>query len=138
MKQIYILDACALLALLSNEPGADIVANVYQKAVSGEITLAINKLNLLEVYYDLIRTYGKENADNFYKKFKQSPINIYHEISDEIFTEAGRLKASYKISLADSVALAQAIVSGGALLTADHHEFDPIEKRENIRFEWIR
>ena len=138
MKPIYILDACALLALLSNEPGADIVANVYQKAVSGEITLAINKLNLLEVYYDLIRTYGKENADIFYKKFKQLPINIYHEISDEIFTEAGRLKASYKISLADSVALAQTIVSGGALLTADHHEFDAIEKHEKIRFEWIR
>ena len=75
---------------------------------------------------------------NFYKKFKQLPINIYHEISDEIFTEAGRLKASYKISLADSVALAQAIVSGGALLTADHHEFDAIEKHEKIRFEWIR
>ena len=56
----------------------------------------------------------------------------------EIFTEAGRLKASYKISLADSVALAQTIVSGGALLTADHHEFDAIEKHENIRFEWIR
>ena len=52
--------------------------------------------------------------------------------------EAGRLKATYKISLADSVALAEAFVSGGTLLTADHHELDVIEKHEKIQFQWIR
>jgi len=34
--------------------------------------------------------------------------------------------------------LAQAKVSGGALLTSDHHEFDVIEGKENIEFVWIR
>jgi len=61
-----------------------------------------------------------------------------NEITDEIFMEAGRLKASYKISLADSFALAEASTSGGILLTADHHEFDAVEKRENISIFWIR
>ena len=93
---------------------------------------------LLEVYYDLCRAYGKERADGFLDEIKQSPIVVNHEISDEIFTEAGRLKASYRISLADSVALAQAIVSGGALITCDHHEFDVIETKESIDFVWIR
>ena len=55
-----------------------------------------------------------------------------------IFMEAGRLKASYKISLADSIALAQAFVVDGELITADHHEFDVIEGKENITFQWIR
>ena len=53
--------------------------------------------------------------------------------------EAGRLKACYRISIADSVALAEASVSWGRLLTADHHEFDAVEKKEgNIGFCWIR
>jgi predicted nucleic acid-binding protein len=59
-------------------------------------------------------------------------------LSDAVFAVAGRLKASYRISLADAVALAEASVSGGALLTSDHHEFDAIEQKENIRFLWIR
>ncbi len=69
---------------------------------------------------------------------EKGPVSIIAEISDEIFKEAGRLKATYKISLADSVALAQAIYLDGELLTSDHHEFDVIEEKENIRFHWIR
>jgi PIN domain nuclease of toxin-antitoxin system len=51
---MYVLDACALLAVLSNEQGADIVENVYEKAVSGEAVLSMHRLNLLEVYYRLV------------------------------------------------------------------------------------
>jgi len=62
------------------------------------------------------------------------------EFNDKIFFEAGRLKASYKMSLADSIALATAIVLGGTLLTSDHHEFDAIEasEAEDIKFQWTR
>ena len=98
----------------------------------------MHKANLLEVYYDLYRTYGKEKADLVLSEIKKRPIVINSEISDEIFAEAGRLKASYKISFADSFALAQAIVFGGAFLTCDHHEFDVVEGQENIEFYWLR
>jgi len=74
----------------------------------------------------------------FVDDIKQSPIVVNREISDEIFLEAGRLKATYKISLADSIALAQAVVSGGSLLTSNHHEFDVIEGKEDINFAWVR
>jgi hypothetical protein len=36
------------------------------------------------------------------------------------------------------VALAEASVSGGSLVTSDHHEFDPVQKAEDISFVWIR
>ena len=52
--------------------------------------------------------------------------------------EAGRLKSKYRISLADSIALAEALILGGELLTCDHHEFDVIKKKEPINFMWIR
>ena len=134
----YVLDACAMLAVLSNEPGADVVEEIYEKADSGEVLLTMNKVNLLEVYYDLFRTYGKERADEVVNEIRRLPIQIIHEISDDVFAEAGRLKASYKISLADAIALAQTLVICGELLTADHHEFDPIEENEPIIFHWIR
>ena len=138
MSVVYVLDACAMLAVLAKEPGADKVVEVYKKAASGEATLLMNKLNLLEVYYGLFREYGKERANMFFEEVKQSPIVINHTISDELFMAAGRLKASYKISLADSVALAETAISRGVLLTADHREFDAIDKDGEITFLWIR
>ena len=134
----YILDACALLALLRDEPGADKVADVLNAANKGNITIQMHKANLLEVYYDLLRSHSKERADMILAEVKKRPININAEITDELFIEAGRLKSTYKISFADSFALAQAIVSGGTLLTSDHHEFDVIEGSENITFDWVR
>jgi len=134
----YILDACALLALLRNEPGADNVAIAINAANNGKAEIAMHKANLLEVYYDLYRSLGNEKADLILTEIKKRPIEIIAEISDEVFNEAGRLKATYKISFADSFALAQAIVLDRELLTADHHEFDVIEGREPVHFQWIR
>jgi len=136
--KLYILDACALVALLQDEPGADEVAAVFNAANNDEAKIIINKVNLLEVYYDAYRSRGKEQADLMISEMKKRPIEINAEMSDEIFNEAGRLKATYRISLADSIALAQTIAVDGELLSADHHEFDVIEGNEPIRFYWIR
>ncbi|MCL2406018.1 MAG: PIN domain-containing protein [Defluviitaleaceae bacterium] len=135
---LYVLDACALLALLRNEVGADKVANVINFANAGSAKIIMHKANLLEVYYDLVRSIGKYMADEILSEIKKRPIEINAEITDEIFLEAGRMKAKYKISFADSFALAQAKVVGGSLLTSDHHEFDVIEGKENIIFDWLR
>jgi predicted nucleic acid-binding protein len=92
----------------------------------------------MEVYYDLFRNFGKDKANAVLAEIKKRPIQIIAEISDELFEIAGRLKATYKISFADSFALAQAIISDGSLLTSDHHEFDAIEGKESIVFAWLR
>jgi len=134
----YVLDACALLALLRNEPGADKVAAAINAANNGKAEITMHRANLLEVYYDLYRSEGKEKAATILAEILKRPIAIHTEITDQIFEEAGRLKATYKISFADSFALAQAVVTGGELLTADHHEFDVIQGKEPVRFQWIR
>ena len=134
----YALDACALLALLRDEPGADKVAAIINTANNGEANIIMHKANLLEVYYDVHRIIGKEKSDLILTEIKKWPIIINAEITDKIFEEAGRLKSSYKISLADSFALAQALTTDSELLTSDHHELDVIESNENIRFNWAR
>ena len=137
MSNIYVLDACALVALLKNESGADIVADAYGKAEKEQAQIIINRVNLLEVFYGFYRENGKAYADNIIDNIAKSVVTIC-EFDKDLFPIAGRLKATYRISLADSIALAQALASGGGLLTADHHEFDVIEGQENISFLWIR
>lgn len=48
MRGNYVLDACALVALVKNESGANIVADVYEKSGKGKLQLFINRINLLE------------------------------------------------------------------------------------------
>lgn len=138
MNDVFVLDACALIALINKEDGADVIEDVIRKAQAGNATIIMNKFNLLEVYYDAYRTYGEDVANKLIRNINRPPIIIHSELSDEVFKEAGRLKASYKISIADSVALGETIISGGQLLTSDHHEFDKIESAEKIKIHWIR
>ena len=138
MSKVYVLDACALIALLLHEDGADKVVDAYRDANSGNAKIVINAVNLLEVYYDFYRAYDKATADDMIAHVDESIVNIVTEIDKVLLTEAGRYKATYKISLADSFALAQAKITEGTLLTSDHHEFDVIEGNEPIHFMWIR
>ena len=134
----YVLDACALLAYLQKEQGANTVSSILNAAEKGTATITMHIFNLLEVYYKIYRAQGKERANFILAELKKRPLLINSEISDELFTEAGRLKAAYKISIADCVALAQASILNAELLTSDHHEYDAVEKSEPIRFHWIR
>ncbi len=73
-----------------------------------------------------------------YNRMLKQPIDIVETLNDDVFKEAGRLKAKYKVSLADSIVLGEAIVRNAVVLTCDHHEFDIIEQQEHIQFDWIR
>jgi len=136
--RVYVLDACALIAALSDEAGADIVVDVYKKVLSGEAELVMHAVNLLEVYYDAYRHHGQDSADKMIADVRALSIRIITDTDDILFAMAGYLKATYKVSLADSFALAQTKVTGGVLLTSDHHGFDIIEEKEPIQFLWIR
>ncbi len=138
MSGLFVLDACALIALLRKEPGSEIVETAFKDALEKTVTLMMNKLKLLEVYYDTFRSYGKSTADTLLDKIDKLPIHIRSEHTNDVMKEAGRLKASYKISIADSIALAEASISGGSLMTSDHHEFNVVEQSEDIKIYWIR
>jgi len=135
---IFVLDACSLIAVLTMEKGANNIRNIFQKTVDNQAILIMNKINFLEVYYKIFKIYGKEPADNLVRTMKQMPIIINDTLTDEVLKEAGRIKVEYKMSLADSVALAETIINKGSLVTSDHHEMEPIEKKENINITWFR
>ena len=135
----YLLDACALLALLNNEKGADIVSGLLDSAKCGEITLSMNAANLIEVYYDRIRMHGHELADAIIRGiYDTSPISIIEELSPAIVREAAYFKAAGKMSFADSILVATARCTGATVVTCDHVELEPVERQGQIPFLWIR
>ena len=138
MNNIFILDACALIALLAGEPGAEKVKSVIQGAIDEKITVRMNQINLLEVYYHIINVYGQNEANTVLEKIKQFPIEIITELSGNVFKEAGRIKSKYKIPLGDSITVAECIIGKGVLITSDHTGLDKIENAENIKIDWFR
>jgi len=138
MNDLYMLDACALIAFLNDEAGADVVEELLRKSNRQEPNLFLHRLNLLEVYYGIYREVGPEVSKQVLEKIRALPVTEVTEISQQVFLEAGRLKGSYRLSLADSIATAEAKVRCASLVTADHHEFDLIATKEDVAFCWIR
>jgi predicted nucleic acid-binding protein len=132
------LDACALLALLNGEDGADIVDVLLEQAQDRKITLYMNAIQLLEVYYDRIRVSGFKLANEILESILAYPITIIDTISRPILDEAARIKATYSLSLGDAVGLATAIAMGGAFVTSDHHDLDRIDSAEPGLLCWFR
>jgi len=134
----YLLDACALIALFNEEPGADIVAELLTKEETGGDRLFITSVQILEVFYDRVRIKGREYADNFLEKMYNSKIIILPEIPREVIYDAGIYKTTYSMSLGDTILAATARYIGATIVSCDHKELDPIEKNEHIPFLWIR
>jgi len=134
---IHVLDACALLSYLNNEPGSDIVEELLKKAVDGTISIYIHIINLIEVHYANIRTLGSDQALIILENILAAPVHIVSVVSDTIFQHSARLKAHYKCSIADTIGLATAIELSGQFVTSDHHELEVVAKNESISFLWL-
>jgi predicted nucleic acid-binding protein len=128
----YIFDACALIAWLDNEPGADVVDDLIYRAKKGEIVVVMSVV----LYYDRIYVKGKEYADTFFNELYHSGIIILEDIPFDVAKETGRMKTTYDISFGDAFAIAVASVSGGTLVTKDH-EIEAVEQAENLSVRWI-
>jgi len=137
--QNYLLDACALIAFLGAEDGAQIVKNLLFQAKRGEITVYIHAANLMEVYYDRIRTVGSDAADDtildIYDTF---PATVVETINTNVVRDAAYFKASGKMSFADAILVATARYIDATIVTCDYAELEPIERMGQASFLWIR
>ena len=136
----YVLDACAMIAVINREEGAEVVDNLFQQAFKGEINLYMSIINLLEVNYGFIRDIGITKTQEIMKRIDDTPLEVISTISQQTYNEAARIKGTHhKLSLADSVGLAAAAELDGIFVTSDHHEFEAIvEKETSLKFFWFR
>lgn len=127
------MDACALIAFFNDEPGAEVVEAILETVPYVEIAAA----NALEIAYDAVRRSGQaSSAREVIENIRRLPIEIRWEMDEAMIEIAARFKSQSRISLADSIALAE--VRCAPVATSDHHEFDPIEAAGLVRFLWIR
>ena len=135
----YVLDACALVALLKGENGSEEVDNLFQQTAQGDTALCMNIVNLLEVYYGFIGDIGLSETRDMINTIHSTPLAIIDTISPRVYHEAARLKGTYhRLSLADAVGVATAIERGGVFVTADHHELEVVANKETLNFFWFR
>jgi predicted nucleic acid-binding protein len=134
---MYVLDACALLSFLNNEPGSDIVDNLLVNAIDDKTAVYMNIVNLIEVHYANIRSLGLDRATVILDTILAAPIQVVSVFSNTLFQQSSRLKAAYKCSLADAIGLATAIELSCQFVTSDHHELEAVAENESIPFLWL-
>ena len=138
MSAKYVLDACSVIAYYAKEPGWDVVRKIIDDAIADNAELYMHKVNLFEVFYDAWKTQSEADAISTLTKFRALPVSVIDIFTDELMTEATRFKTTHRISVADAFALGLAKLENAALVTSDHHEFDPIEAAGDATFLWIR
>ena len=133
----YILDACALLAFLNDEDGADMIEEFLKQPTTGNY-VSMSIVNLLEVYYGELRDKGVDTAQIVLDMVQHYSIKIVNTVSEQVFQEAARLKAAYRMSLADCIGIATALELSGQFVTSDHHELDAAANNEPLPILWFR
>lgn len=118
VERRYVLDACVLLRLAQNEPGAEKVARVLTEAKTGKLRLLMHVINLGEVVYSIGKRFGWEVALRKRAEIGLLPIAVA-AFSEEVFWHAVKIKSHYSMSYADCFAAALAFKEGATLMTSD-------------------
>ncbi len=133
---VYVFDACAIIALLQDEPGATVVDRLLEKE---NHRFLIHSLNACEVYYDLYLRDGEAVADGLEEVLVGYGFELSPAMSSELWRSAGKLKAQWRrVSLADCFALALTLREAGTLVTSDHHELDRLAHEGVCPIQFIR
>jgi predicted nucleic acid-binding protein len=130
-----ILDSWALMALFNDEPAADEVEKLLQKAGAGTHKLLMCVVNWGEIYYSVMRGASSEMAEQKEKEIAAMPIELVPVHADlHLARQAAMFKAAHKISYADAFAGALAKMRKAELVTGDL-EFKALEKE--IKINWL-
>ena len=114
------------------------VEKLLLQSGNGDNSIAMSIVNLLEVYYSELRDKGEEIAQIVLDMVQHYSVIIVNTVSEKAFLEAARMKVKYKISLGDCIGLATARELSGKFVTSDHHEIDPVAKKEPNLIFWFR
>ena len=133
----YVLDACALIAYLNDEAGADVVETLLTLAREEQAQLYVAAVNAYELFYDCLK-HDAATAHQLLEDVYGLPITVVETLDRLAMQNAGGFKVAYRVSLADSIALGLAQQLNARLVTSDHLEFDPIEHDGKTQFKWIR
>ena len=124
------------MALFNDEPAADAVEILLQKAGLGTNRLLLCVVNWGEIYYSVTRGASLEMAEQKAKEIAAVPIEVVPVEADlHLVRQAAIYKATHKLSYADAFAGALAKIRKAELVTGDM-EFKALEKE--IKIAWLQ
>ena len=132
MAATQVLDSYALLALLRDEPGAETVADLLERAGQQNRSVHMTEVNYAEVQYTIRRKDGETVWASIAGELLAAPIE-FHAADRRLADVAAGFKARFKISLADAFAAALAKERKAELVTGDP-EFRVLDKEIKIRW----
>jgi predicted nucleic acid-binding protein len=128
-----VLDSHALLKLLLDEPGADAVSLILEKAGQRDQPVHMTEVNYAEVQYIVRRSDGEAAWIAIANELKAAPIE-FHPGDRRLADLAAEFKSRHHLSLADAFAAALAKDRKTELVTGDP-EFKALEKE--IKIHWL-
>jgi len=129
-----VLDSHALLKLLRDEPGAEAVSLILEKAGQRDQPVHMTEVNYAEVQYMVRRKDGDAAWAAIANELKAVPIE-FHPADRQLADLAADFKVRHKISLADAFAAALAKERKTELVTGDA-EFKALETE--IKINWLK
>jgi predicted nucleic acid-binding protein len=127
-----VLDASAMIFLLENQPGGEIVEQAITEGLAGRAQLLMSVVNWGEVFYSTWRAHGPDAAARAIAEISQIPIQIVVADS-ELTKSAAELRAKHDLPYADCFAAALAKMWEAELMTSDPH-FVRISSYVDVRF----
>lgn len=124
--QPYLLDTSALFTLIEDEAGAARVEEVLRTR-----SVIISWISLLEVVYVTQHERSVAEAERRYALIKALPVVLTWQIEEATLLAAARLKATYRVSLADAIIAAYAIQANAILLHKDP-EFELLSEQVQL------
>ena len=83
-ETVYVFGTSAWLALIEDEPGAEMVQDVLEKAASGIVEVSMSFMSFMEIFYIILQE-REENAMKFHDRISVDPNVMLgkHVISQE-------------------------------------------------------
>jgi len=132
----YALDASAIIAFVTAEPGGRFVEELL---ADPQNRCFAHAANLCEVYYDACRRIGPAAAGQLISDLSGSGLWFRSDMDQAFWQQAGRLKAEVRrISLADCFGLVLSTALRAEFVTADRHEMTALGERPEYQIRFIR
>jgi len=133
MNKTYVLDASAVIPLLTGGPGAGRIEQLVREADRARTPLLVSVANWGEVFYLSWQRHGEQSAREALNDLSRLPIRVVPlDLTQAL--KAGEIKAVHKIPYVDSLAAALAVLQQATLVTSDH-DFDKLGRHFPIL--WI-
>ena len=118
MAERYVLDTSAIFTFTDWEDGANEVERLLDAAQAQACHLYVCAISLMEIYYITMREQQEDEAARLVAWVKSWPV-VWVYADEKTLLYAAKLKASHRLSVADALIAAVAVLHRATLVHKD-------------------